>query len=92
MYFKHPDKLAKWARAGGLAKLFSTQLGSLKGNANETLKDAEIGLAGTGPSHFCCAITISVLCRMDVEKARNLCRAQCLFRSNLQGPVKSWYR
>lgn len=92
MYFKHPDKLSQVEQelAEGLAKLFSTQLELAKAEMQtKLLKDAEIKAlqAQVHPHFLFNAInTISVLCRMDVEKARNLLsELSAFFRSNLQG-------
>ncbi|WMX54941.1 sensor histidine kinase [Peribacillus sp. R9-11] len=92
MYFKHPDKLSQVEQelAEGLAKLFSTQLELAEAEMQtKLLKDAEIKAlqAQVHPHFLFNAInTISVLCRTDVEKARNLLlELSAFFRSNLQG-------
>ncbi len=92
LYFKYASSLSQVEQelAEGLAKLFSTQLELAEAELqSKLLKDAEIkALQSQVHPHFLfnAINTISVLCRTDVEKARNLLfMLSIFFRSNLQG-------
>ncbi|WP_442604360.1 LytS/YhcK type 5TM receptor domain-containing protein [Paenibacillus sp. KN14-4R] len=92
MYFTNPEKLNEIQQelAEGLANLFSTQLELAQAEQQtKLLKDAEIRAlqAQIHPHFLFNAInTISVLCRTDVERARELLiDLSAFFRSNLQG-------
>ncbi|WP_445322350.1 LytS/YhcK type 5TM receptor domain-containing protein [Paenibacillus sp. IHBB 10380] len=92
MYFTHPEKLNEVQQelAEGLANLFSTQLELAQAEQQtKLLKDAEIrALQAQIHPHFLfnAMNTISVLCRTDAERARELLiDLSAFFRSNLQG-------
>ncbi|RAV20290.1 sensor histidine kinase [Paenibacillus contaminans] len=92
LYFTDPSRMNRVEQelAEGLGKLFSTQLELADAELqSKLLKDAEIKAlqAQVHPHFLFNAInTISVLCRTDPEKARELLlRLSVFFRSNLQG-------
>lgn len=92
MYYTFPENLDKVQEqlAGGLANLFSTQLELAEAERQtKLLKDAEIkALHAQIHPHFLfnSINTISVLCRTDVDKARQLLlELSSFFRGNLQG-------
>lgn len=92
LYFEHPSRLDQVEQelAEGLARLFSTQLELAEAEQQtKLLQDAEIKAlqAQINPHFLFNAInTISVLCRIDPEKARKLLlKLSVYFRSNLQG-------
>jgi two-component system sensor histidine kinase LytS len=92
LYFKNPNQMDQVEQelAEGLGKLFSTQLELGEAELqSKLLKDAEIKAlqAQVHPHFLFNAInTISVLCRTDSEKARQLLlQLSVFFRSNLQG-------
>ncbi|WP_409342197.1 LytS/YhcK type 5TM receptor domain-containing protein [Paenibacillus sp. MBLB4367] len=92
LYFTDPGEMNQVEQelAEGLGKLFSTQLELADAELqSKLLRDAEIKAlqAQVHPHFLFNAInTISVLCRTDSEKARELLlRLSVFFRSNLQG-------
>ncbi|MDQ0271481.1 two-component system sensor histidine kinase LytS [Cytobacillus purgationiresistens] len=92
MYYTYPEKLDKVQEqlAAGLANLFSTQLELAEAERQtKLLKDAEIkALQAQIHPHFLfnSINTISVLCRTDANKARQLLlQLSSFFRGNLQG-------
>ncbi|MEH7123515.1 sensor histidine kinase [Bacillus sp. JJ1773] len=92
MYYNQPEYLDKVQEqlAEGLANLFSTQLELAEAEHQaKLLKDAEIkALQAQIHPHFLfnSINTISVLCRKDVNKARQLLLdLSSFFRGNLQG-------
>ncbi|CAG7653933.1 LytS/YhcK type 5TM receptor domain-containing protein [Paenibacillus allorhizosphaerae] len=92
LYFTNPNQMDQVEQelAEGLGKLFSTQLELAEAELqSKLLKDAEIKAlqAQVHPHFLFNAInTISVLCRTDSEKARELLlKLSVFFRSNLQG-------
>lgn len=92
LYFTNPGQMDQVEQelAEGLGKLFSTQLELAEAELqSKLLKDAEIKAlqAQVHPHFLFNAInTISVLCRTDSEKARELLlQLSVFFRSNLQG-------
>lgn len=92
LYFTNPNQMDQVEQelAEGLGNLFSTQLELAEAELqSKLLKDAEIKAlqAQVHPHFLFNAInTISVLCRTDSEKARELLlQLSVFFRSNLQG-------
>lgn len=92
MYFTDPNKLDKVQKqlAEGLANLFSTQLELAEAERQtKLLKDAEIkALQSQIHPHFLfnSLNSISILCRTDPSKARNLLlKLSSFLRGNLQG-------
>lgn len=92
MYYTQPEKLDKVQQqlAEGLANLFSTQMELAEAeHQTKLLRDAEIkALQAQIHPHFLfnSLNTISVLCRTDPEKARDLLlELSSFFRGNLQG-------